>query len=241
MPAPDKDGKWVIGDLAMWTATRNEEQAAGYAAGPQGKREERRGTSLIPQTRKAAETLAERDGQVTFLGLARELGVDYRTAVGRAAMAGIKSDLAQEHAGDADVSAKLAAELAKTRRNLTFGVLVEALHEAGIPAQKMQVRRLLPGLRATARKQAYRPVDTARVPGESMYSHGLLYVSQVAEDWGVSPGAVTSAIKRGDIRVASRNHGRTWIDPARLRGRADNIRTPVDKDHPKALPETSEG
>jgi hypothetical protein len=73
-----------------------------------------------------------------------------------------------------------------------------------------------------------------------MYSHGLLYISQVAEDWGVSPGAITSAIKRGDIRVASRNHGRTWIDPARLRGRADNIRTPVDKDHPKALPETGE-
>jgi hypothetical protein len=74
-----------------------------------------------------------------------------------------------------------------------------------------------------------------------MYSHGLLYISQVAEDWGVSPGAITSAVKRGDIRVASRNHGRTWIDHARLRGRADNIRTPVDKDHPKALPETSEG
>ena len=110
MPAPDpKDGKWVIGDLAMWVATRNEEQAAGYAAGPQGKREERRGTSLIPQTRKAAEAIAERDGQVTFLGLARELGVDYRTAVGRAAMAGIESDLAQEHAGDADVSAFLKA------------------------------------------------------------------------------------------------------------------------------------
>ena len=95
---------------------------------------------------------------MTFLGLARELGVDYRTAVGRAAMAGIKSDLAQEHAGDADVSAFLAARLAATRRNLTFRVLVEALHEAGIPAQKTQVRRLLPDLRAAARMQAQRPV-----------------------------------------------------------------------------------
>ena len=237
MPAPDKDGKWVIGDLAMWTATRNEEQAAGYAAGPQGHREERRGTSLIPQTRKAAEAIAERDGQVTFLGLARELGVDYRTAVGRAAMAGIESDLALEHAGDEDVSAFLKARLGETRRNLTFGVLIDALHEAGIPALKTQVRRLLPDLRAAARMQAHRPVGTERARGESLHPQGWLYAAQVAEDWGVNPGAISAAIARGDIRVAERSYGRVWTDPARLRARTDRIRTPVDKDHSKARKE----
>ena len=297
MPAPDADGNWVIGDLAMWMATRDEDRAAAikvsdeiadairagvdavrregtrravpdgvYAAlaqqfgvstalvryiasgrlpasgrtGPYGARDRRREISLIPETRKAAQVIAERDGRVTFTGLADELGIDYRTAVGRAAMAGIKSDLEHEHAGDAEVSAFLKARLAETARHLKEPVLVKLLHEAGIPAQKTQVHRLLPDLRAAVRMQAQRPVGTERARGESLHPRGWLYATQVAQDWGVTVASITAAIGNGDIRVAERSHGRTWIDPARLRARTDRIRTPVDKDHPKARPEPGE-
>jgi hypothetical protein len=44
----------------------------------------------------------------------------------------------------------------------------------------------------------------------------------------VNPGAITEAIRRGYIHVEERSHGRTWIDPARLRARKDGWRIPVD-------------
>ena len=50
----------------------------------------------------------------------------------------------------------------------------------------------------------------------------------------MTTASITAAIGNGDIRVAERSHGRTWIDASRLRPRTDRIRTPVDKDHPKA-------
>jgi hypothetical protein len=233
-PVEDKDRKWAAGYLALWVATRNEGQAAGYAAGPERQREEHRGSALIPATRSAAEALRERDGQVTYLGLARELGVDYRTAVGRAAMAGIRSDLEQERAGDAEVSAFLAAQLARTRRYQPLAVLMGALHGAGIPAQQAQVKRLLPGLRAAAVRQAQKPTGIERARGESLHPQGWLYAAQVAEDWGVTQNAIASAIREGQIRVEDRSHGKRWIDPARLRARTDRRRTPVDVSHPLA-------
>jgi hypothetical protein len=199
-------------------------------AGTLGHRAERRESVLLVQTRAAAAAILERGEPMTFSGLARELGVDYRTAVGRAAMAGIESDLAQEHADDSAVAAFLSARLAETRRYLSFAALTEALHEAGMPALATQVRRLLPGLRAAERTRIHRPVGAGRARGESLHPRGWLYASQVAEDWGVRPGAITEAIRRGYIHVEERSHGRAWIDPARLRARKDGWRTPVDVD-----------
>ena len=158
-----------------------------------------------------------------------------------AARARVRSALEEEQAADERVSAFISAHLAETQRYQANAVLLRALHAAGIPAHADQVSRLAPAARTAEVRRIHQPTGAELARGESLHPEGLLYATQVADLWGVRVGAITAAVKDGYIRVADRSHGRTWIDPARLRGRTDRIRTPVDKDHPKALPETGEG
>lgn len=136
---------------------------------------------------------------------------------------------------DEEVSEFLLRELTSTRRYLTQAKLRDALRKAGYPAPAEQIRRLLPALRTAAAKghaAQHRTRDRDR--GESLHPRGWLSAVEVAEDWGITPAAVSRAIRRGDIKVAERANGRTWIDPARLRSRTDALATPVDLTHPKA-------
>ena len=90
---PRQGSGWVAGDLALWIATRNEKQAAGYAAGPKAQRDQRRRAEILPEVADAMNAILLRGEKLTYAGLAREMGVDYHTAVDRADLAGVKSEL----------------------------------------------------------------------------------------------------------------------------------------------------
>jgi hypothetical protein len=288
MPRP-RDGGWVIGDLALWTATRREgaarplavddEQAAGIRAeiaearrshpgrrrlppgiyaelaerygvsqilikkigagdlpaegrlGPLGARDVRR-AEIIP----LVQALREREGRITAGMVMRELGTpDRRTAWALITAAGLKADAIR--AEDEDAAAFLAGQLARTRRFIPQRDLLEAAKAAGLPLNASQVRRLLPQVRAAEARRIHKPAGAERARGESLRGDGLLYGAEVAGDWAVTPVAVSAARKRGDLIATGWDGNRPLYDPARLRGRTDKRRTPVDASRAAARPE----
>jgi hypothetical protein len=198
------------------------EVAGQGRTGAVGGRLQRRDAELLPEATRATAAVAAREGSVSYLALAEEMGVDYRTA----------SSLARELAADETVSAQLAGLLAETQRYQSWPILLGKVQEAGIPATERQVRRLLPDLRAAETHRARYP--SSRVRGGSVHPSGYLCARELAEDWEVSDHVIMGARKRGELKVAERSYGRVWYDPKRLRARKDRRRGPVDVGHPVA-------
>lgn len=287
MPPP-RGGRWAIGDLALWTATRNEGQAAtvkltdedaaqilaelasvetrtpggrrpmgtmrdlaerhgvhkqlinklSYGEVPATGREgpdvprERRRAALIPVVR----ALYGREGRITAAMVAAETGTtDSHTAWKLIREAGLLAEA--RRAEDEDAAAFCAQVIARQRKYVTAREMQAAAAGAGLRLTRAQVTRVLPGVRAAEMRRRTVPVGTGRARGESLRADGLLYASEVAQDYGVSAAALTAARKRGEVTPARREGTRTLYDPARLRPRRDRRRTPVDRDHPMARPD----
>lgn len=239
MPLPNADGRWVIGRLALYMATRNEAQAqhlvvddetaakiladvrAGRLAGDNGllakgeriKIAKRYGVSIPLVTKLAAGDVPQKDRKGTME--AREGPQKVR-------------------ADDDQVAAFLAARIARERRYLNAKELLAEAREAGLPAAENQLARLLPGIRAAEARRTHKPSGPARARGESLRADGLQYAAELAEDWAVTREAIAKAVERVEIRWAKTEGRRKLYDPRRLRARTDRRRTPVDVSHPLA-------
>lgn len=238
MPLPDPKGRWVIGDLALWMATRNEAQAAtividdataakiladiraGHAAN--GKRLPYGGRKAIAAEYGVSEELVAKlaAGMVPW----QDRKGPHRT---RTENPGIRAD-------DDEVAAFLAARLAHADGHVPQAVLLAEARAAGLPAATHQLSRLLPDIRAAEARRRRKPTGKKRARGESLRPDGLLYATEVTADWSITLQALAKATKRGDVEVAGMDGKRRLYDPARLRARKDKRRTPVNVSHPLA-------
>lgn len=238
MPMPDPAGRWVIGDLALWMATRDEAKAA----------------MLVVDDETAAKILADiraghaANGERLPYGRRKSIAADYGVsgelvakfqsgevpARDRTGPVRARREKPKIRADDDEVAAFLAARIARTTGYVTAATLLAEARAAGLPAAGHQLRRLLPPVRAAEARRRRKPTGPERARGESLRPDGLLYGSEVAEDWAITRSALALAHKRGDIRAAKTEGRRPLYDPARLRVRTDRRRTPVDVTHPLA-------
>lgn len=236
MPLPGRDGRWVIGDLALWMATRNEGQARQIIV------DDEQAAAILADIRAAPRSAAGTDrlrwGQRKEI--ARRHGVSEelvgKLAAGNVPLTGRKGAVAERgiRTDRDELRDFLVTRVAETYPEVNAEKLLGEAREAGLPTTARLVALLLPGIRAAEARKHKRPSGIERVRGESMRPDGLLYASEVAADWAIAPSALTHARERGDIQVAGWDGKRPLYDPARLRARKDRRRTPVDVSHPLA-------
>lgn len=238
MPPPDPKGRWVIGDLALWMATRNEAQAATIVV------DDKTAAMILADIRAGLAANGKRLPYGGRKAIAREYGVS-EELVGKLAAGMVpwqdrtgpsraRQEKPRIRADDDEVAAFLAARIARTDKHVAEAVLLAEARAAGLAAATHQLRRLLPDIRAAEARRRRRPTGKERARGESLRSDGLLYAGEVARDWALSPSALTHVRERGDIKVAGWDGKRPLYDPKRLRARTDRRRTPVDVSHPLA-------
>lgn len=204
----------------------------GAQIGPLAARKRRRDGLL-----SLVRAIGERDGEVTYTGVAAELGIDRATATSLVDELGIP--LVGELAGDPVVSAFIREVLRRPGRHKTAAAVYKRARAEGVKASPRQVARLLPLVRADVMAERLTPVGQGRARGESLRPDGLLTSAELAADWGVSSASITQARKRKDITPAKWEGNRPLWDPANMRSRSDRgqrSRTPVDKGHRLAVP-----
>ena len=222
--------KWMLGELALWMAIREDKQAVNQPPEPDLKR--------IARVRE----IHERDGEVTRKGIAAELGVDPALAGRLIAEAGLKSS-APEANYATDTQLLEAARQAVKRH----GAAVEAatirkmIQAAGVNASPRRTARALIQARAEHVRAAREPSASMRgAELESLRADGLVTATQIAAAFGCEQGAVTHAVERHQLTpirwepFGDERGMRPLFDAAKLAVRKDGQKGPVDVDSPLA-------
>ena len=231
MPPPLGEGRqqqWMIGELALWVAVRDDRQATSTSTGPSpGSREE-----LITKV----QDMYERDGTITADGITRELDLKPggRVAAQLIHDAGLESASPNAHSAAREQILD-AARIAVSRCGAGAGVseVTAVLVQAGVKAGPKRIRPELARARLERIRAAAEPAaDGQGAELESLRTDGLVTGTQIARAFGVTPGAVTKAQQLGNIRPATwEPFGkglRALYDPRRLTVRADGGSGPVD-------------
>ena len=214
--------EWMLGEVALWIATRNDAQATSTGR-PQDYDE------LVAKVKG----IYERDGMVTAAGIDRELGLNPANRMGARLIreAGLVSASPNVHsATDAEVLG--AARGAVKQHGLSAGLtdVAAVLSKIRMRANVKRIRPFLAQARIERLRAAMKPTDsTEGAELEGMYPGGLVDSIQIARIYGITAGAVTKARRLGNIKVAGWERERPLYDPARLWVRADGGSGPVDK------------
>jgi len=224
-PPESELGGWVIGQVALWCATRDERKAAG----------QRRRWPSHERYHEQARAFVERSGgTVTQRALALELGIstgDRRLA--RAILKEIGAAPPRRPTTEEVMPWMRQYVASQPDRRATTNDIMAALDAAGLHVWPRRAVTLY--LRAGGRAIDRGPSDDD-TPGalESTRWDGMVTPAQIARAYGVSPGTVTEAIKAGRIWPADRNARKRVYDPALLTHRRDMHAGPVMKGHPLA-------
>jgi hypothetical protein len=220
--------KWMLGELALWMAIREDRQAVNQPQGPDLER--------IAQVRE----IHERDGEVTGRGIAAELGVDPQIAAHLIAEAGLKSSATSAHYATGSQLLDVAREAVRRHGpGVEVAVIGKKIQAAGLHASPRRIGPALIQARAEHVRAAMEPSTGSHgAELESMRADGLVTGVQIAEAFGITEGAVTQARKRREIRTVKwepyGGDGRPLYDPARLAVRKDGQKGPVDVGSPLA-------
>lgn len=226
--------RWMIGELALWVAAREDRQATSTSVG--------RGETSRAELIEQVQAIYERDGSVTADGITRELDLKPggRLAAQLIHDSGLESASPNAHSATPGQLMDAARAVMKTcgiRADIPDVAAV--LGKAGVRAAPKRVRRALGAARLEVIRAALNPtVDDQGGELESLRSDGLVTGAQVARAFGISDGGVTKAWERHEVKVAKwepyRGGLRRLYDPARLWVREDGRRGPVDVDSPLA-------
>ncbi len=221
--------KWLLGELALWMAIREDRQAVNSPPEPD--------TERITRVRE----IRERDGEVTGRGIAAELGVDPALAARLIAEAGLKSSASSARAAtDAQLLGVVREAVRRHSPGAEVGVIRKMIQAAGLHAAPRRIGPALIRARAEHVRAAAEPSSGSHgAELESLRADGLVTGVQIAEAFGITEGAVTQARKRREVKVAKwepyGGDDRPLYDPARLAVRKNGQKGPVDMDSPLAV------
>ena len=220
---PESDlGGWVIGQVALWCATRDERKAAG----------QRRRWPSHERYHAQARAFVERSGgTVTQRALALELGIS--TGDRRHARAILKEiGAAPPRRPTAEEVMPFMREYVANQpdRRATCNDIVAALDAAGLHVWPRRAVTLY--LKAGGRALDRGPSDDD-TPGalESTRWDGMVTPAQIARAYGVAGSTVRQARDMGLIRPVTWQNGRPLYDPDQLTHRRDMRAGPVMKGH----------
>jgi len=223
-----KHRKWMLGELALWMAIREDRQAVNQAAGPD------------PQHITRIREIHARGDGVTVKGISAELGVDPGLAAHLIAEAGLKSAApSANYATDHQLLDAAREAVKRHGPGVPAGVIGEQIRAAGLRAAPRRIGPALVRARAEHVRAAMEPSTGSHgAELESMRPDGLVTATQIAAAFGCGQGAVTHAVERHQLTpVLWEPFGgdqRPLFDPARLAVRRDGQKGPVDADSPLA-------
>jgi hypothetical protein len=225
MSAQAPTGGWIIGQIALWAATRDENRAKG----------ERRRWPSHERYHPAARAFVEASGgSVTQRALALELGIspaDRRLA--RAILREIGA-APPRRPTNAEVMPFLTGFVAQQEdRRATRAEITAALDQAGLHVWPHRAATLYhkAGGRVVDRTP---PEDETLGPLESLRWDKKVTQAQIARAYGVSEALVRQAREAGRIWPVDPEAERLLYDPALLTHRKDMHAGPVMRGHPLA-------
>jgi DNA invertase Pin-like site-specific DNA recombinase len=218
-------GGWVIGQVALWCATRDERKAAGR----------RRRWPSHERYHAAARAFVEASGgTVTQRALALELGIstgDRRLA--RAILKEIGAAPPRRPTVGEVMPFMLEYVATQPDRRATRDDIMAALDAAGLHVWPHRAAQLY--LKAGGRVIDRSPSDDDTPAAlESTRWDGMVTAAQIARAYGVSGGTVKRALDAGQIWPVDRKARRLVFDPEKLTHRRDMRAGPVMKGHPLA-------
>ena len=216
-----KHRKWVLGEIALWIAIRDEDRE------PIGQR-----ADLSEQIARVRD-IHTRDGEVTRKGIAAELGVDPALAGRLIAEAGLRSSSAQANFATDTQLLEAARQAVKRHGPAVDAAMIRKMIPAGVTASPRRTARALIQARAEHVRAAREPTVSMRgAELESLRPDGLVTGTQIAAAFGCEQGAVTHAVERHQLTpVRWEPFGgdqRPLFDAARLAVRRDGQKGPVD-------------
>jgi len=223
-----KNREWMLGELALWMAIRDDRKAVNQPP------------ELDPALITRVREIHARDGEITFQGLMAELGVSRYVVAELVAATGLKSSASSARAvTDSRLLSVVREAVRRHGPGVTAAVVTEMVQAAGLHAARHRIGPTLIQARAEHVRAAMEPSSgTHGAELESMRADGLVYGSQIAAACGCEPGAVTHAVERRQLTPVKwepfSGDQRPLFDPARLAVRRDGQKGPVDADSPLA-------
>ena len=225
-----KDRTWMLGELALWVAIREDRQAVNQAAGTD------------PQLITRIRDIHARDGKVTATGIGAELGIPRHLASRLIAVAGLKSSAPQANYASDSQLLKVARDAVRRHGpGVEAATIREMAQAAGLSVSPRRTARALIRARAEHVRAAMEPTTGSHgAELESLRADGLVYGSQIARAFGCEEGAVTHAVERHQLTpvkwepFGDERGMRPLFDPARLAVRKVGQKGPVDVDNPLA-------
>ena len=217
-----KHRKWMLGELALWLAIREDRQAVNQAAEPD------------PQLIARIREIHARGGEVTRKGIAAGLGVDPGLAAHLIAEAGLRSSAPSAHyATDTQLLEVTREAVRRHGPGVPVATVRRLVQAAGLRAAPRRIGPALVRARAEHVRAATQPT-----PGdqgaelESLRADGFVTGSQIARAFGVSEGAVTHAVERGELTPvmwerSGKDHRPLYV-AAKITVRADGQKGPCD-------------
>lgn len=226
MPAATPAGGWVIGQIAVWDATRDEARGKG----------ERKRWPSHERYYPAARALVARKGEtgVTQQELALELGISTSDRrLSRAILKEIGAAPPRRPTEDEVMPWMREYVANQPDRRATREQIVAALDAAGLHVWPHRAAQLY--LKAGGRVIDRSPSDDDTPAAlESTRWDGMVTQQQIADAYGVSSQTVSLARKAGHIWPVDRKAKKLVYDPAKLTHRKDMHAGPVMKGHPLA-------